>query len=254
MSANLVIEARGIIKDRIGGLMRKKTRILNELELKVQEGEVYGLLGPNGAGKTTTLKILLGLLKPDQGEISILGKEVGNLQGLAQIGFLPENPYFYSHLTGSEFLDFIAQLFSIKKQERIKRKAELLKLVKLETYKDEPMHKYSKGMLQRLGIAQSLINDPALIFWDEPMSGLDPIGRKDVREILRDLKSKGKTVLLCSHLLPDINDLCDRVGILFAGKLIAEEEVKNISKDGSYIGLEEFFLTKITEAQSHGTT
>jgi len=254
MSANLVIEARGIIKDRIGGLMRKKTRILNELELKVQEGEVYGLLGPNGAGKTTTLKILLGLLKPDQGEISILGKEVGNLQGLAQIGFLPENPYFYSHLTGSEFLDFIAQLFSIKKQERAKRKAELLKLVKLETYKDEPMHKYSKGMLQRLGIAQSLINDPALIFWDEPMSGLDPIGRKDVREILRDLKSKGKTVLLCSHLLPDINDLCDRVGILFAGKLIAEEEVKNISKDGSYIGLEEFFLTKIAEAQSHGTT
>jgi ABC-2 type transport system ATP-binding protein len=253
MSANLVIEARGIIKDRIGGLMRKKTRVLNELELIVQEGEVYGLLGPNGAGKTTTLKILLGLLKPDQGEISILGKEVGNLQGLAQIGFLPENPYFYSHLTGSEFLDFIAQLFSIKKQERIKRKAELLKLVKLETYADEPMHKYSKGMLQRLGIAQSLINDPSLIFWDEPMSGLDPIGRKDVREILRDLKSKNKTILLCSHLLPDINDLCDRVGILFAGKLIAEEEVRNISKEGSYLGLEEFFLTKIEEA-SHGTT
>lgn len=253
MSANLVIEARGIIKDRIGGLMRKKTRVLNELELKVQEGEIYGLLGPNGAGKTTTLKILLGLLKPDQGEISILGKEVGSLQGLAQIGFLPENPYFYSHLTGSEFLDFIAQLFSIKKQERTKRKVELLKLVKLETYANEPMHKYSKGMLQRLGIAQSLINDPALIFWDEPMSGLDPIGRKDVREILRDLKCKGKTVLLCSHLLPDINDLCDRVGILYAGKLIAEEEVKNISKEGSYLGLEEFFLTKIEEA-SHGTT
>ncbi len=252
MSANLVIEARGIIKDRIGGLMRKKTRVLNELELIVKEGEVYGLLGPNGAGKTTTLKILLGLLKPDKGEISILGKEVGNLQGLAQIGFLPENPYFYSHLTGSEFLDFIAQLFSIKKQERIKRKAELLKLVKLENYADEPMHKYSKGMLQRLGIAQSLINDPSLIFWDEPMSGLDPIGRKDVREILRDLKSKNKTILLCSHLLPDINDLCDRVGILFAGKLIAEEEVKNISKEGSYLGLEEFFLTKIEEA-SHGT-
>ncbi|MDX2108418.1 MAG: ABC transporter ATP-binding protein [Candidatus Melainabacteria bacterium] len=253
MSAKLVIEARGIIKDRIGGFMRKKTRVLNELELKVQEGEVYGLLGPNGAGKTTTLKILLGLLKPDQGEISILQKEVGNLQGLAQIGFLPENPYFYSHLTGNEFLDFIAQLFSIKGPERAKRKAELLKLVKLEAFANEPMHKYSKGMLQRLGIAQSLINDPALIFWDEPMSGLDPIGRKDVREILRDLKSKGKTVLLCSHLLPDINDLCDRVGILFAGKLIAEEEVKNISKEGSYLGLEEYFLTKISEAQSHGS-
>lgn len=256
MSAKLVIEARGIIKDRIGGLMRNKTRvrILDELELLVQEGEVYGLLGPNGAGKTTTLKILLGLLKPDKGEISILGKEVGNLSGLAQIGFLPENPYFYSHLTGSEFLDFIAQLFSISKSERLKRKAELLKLVKLETFADEPMHKYSKGMLQRLGIAQSLINEPALIFWDEPMSGLDPIGRRDVREILRDLKSKGKTVLMCSHLLPDINDLCDRVGILFKGKLIAQEEVKNISKEGNYLGLEEYFLTKIGEAEAANGT
>ncbi len=253
MSANLVIEARGVIKDRIGGLMRKKTRVLNSLTLNVQEGEVYGLLCPNGAGKTTTLKILLGLLKADSGQISILGKEVGNLSGLAQIGFLPENPYFYSHLTGSEFLDFIAQLFSIKSSERVKRKADLLKLVKLEDFAGVPMHKYSKGMLQRLGIAQSLINDPALLFWDEPMSGLDPIGRKDVREILRDLKSKGKTVFMCSHLLPDINDLCDRVGILFEGRLIAEEEVTNISSKGNYSGLEDYFLSKISEAQSHGT-
>lgn len=247
-----VIEARGLSKDRVSSFLLKRSPILNNLSLCVKEGETYGLLGPNGAGKTTTVKILVGLMRPDRGQALVLGEKAGAPQALKRIGFLPENPYFYSHLTGHEFLEFIGQLFGIKKTELKERMADLLALVKMTSEAHRPMRKYSKGMLQRLGIAQSLINDPDVIFWDEPMSGLDPIGRKDVRQILIGLKEKGKTVFFNSHLLPDVSDVCDRVGVLVKGTLVAEDEIKNIDRGGGYKDLEDYFLDKCSEPGGGG--
>ncbi|MDZ4832636.1 MAG: ABC transporter ATP-binding protein [Candidatus Melainabacteria bacterium] len=240
-----VIEARGLKKDRVSSFLLKRSPILDDLSLTVREGETYGLLGPNGAGKTTTVKILVGLIKPDSGDALVLGQKAGEPEALKQIGFLPENPYFYSHLTGYEFLEFIGQLFALKKKELKERMAELLELVGMTADANQPMRKYSKGMLQRLGIAQSLINNPKVIFWDEPMSGLDPIGRRDVRKILERLKSEGKTIFFNSHLLPDVSDVCDRVGVLVKGKLVAEDSIKDIERGGGYKDLEEYFLTKV---------
>lgn len=239
-----VIEARGLNKDRVSSFLLKRSRVLDNLSLSVKQGETYGLIGPNGAGKTTTVKILVGLMRPDSGEALVLGEQAGARNALAKIGFLPENPYFYSHLTGREFLDFVGQMFGIKQRELAERIESLLGLVKMKEDADKPMRKYSKGMLQRLGIAQSLINDPEVIFWDEPMSGLDPIGRRDVREILTNLKEKGKTIFFNSHLLPDVSDVCDRVGVLVKGKLVAEDEIKNINR-GGHRDLEEYFLEKV---------
>lgn len=248
-SSALVVEARKLSKERVSSFLRKRVRVLDELTLSIAPGETYGLLGPNGAGKTTTLKLLLGLLRPNGGTVTVLGKPAGHPEALARVGFLPENPYFYSYLTGLEFLDFVARLFGISATERKEKLATLMKLVNIESAKDTPMRKYSKGMLQRLGIAQSLINDPAVIFWDEPMSGLDPIGRRDVRAILMQLKEKGKTIFLNSHLLPDVNDVCDRVGILHKGKLVCEETIANIAKGGGYNDLEDYFLTAVGMAE-----
>ncbi len=248
-SSALVVEARKLSKERVSSFLRTRVRVLDELSLAIGQGETYGLLGPNGAGKTTTLKLLLGLLRPDGGAVTVLGKPAGHPEALARVGFLPENPYFYSYLTGREFLDFVARLFGIPANERAEKLFNLMKLAGIESAKDVPMRKYSKGMLQRLGIAQSLINDPSVIFWDEPMSGLDPIGRRDVRKILLDLKEKGKTIFLNSHLLPDVNEVCDRVGILHKGKLVCEESITNISKSGSYADLEEYFLTAVGQAE-----
>ncbi|MBX3072647.1 ABC transporter ATP-binding protein [Candidatus Obscuribacterales bacterium] len=240
-----VIEARGLSKDRVSSFLLRRSPILDGLSLSVKQGETYGLLGPNGAGKTTTVKILVGLMRPDRGEALVLGEKAGAQSALRKIGFLPENPYFYSHLTGLEFLEFIGQLFGLKKTELRDRVKQLLELVSMTVDADKPMRKYSKGMLQRLGIAQSLINDPEVVFWDEPMSGLDPIGRRDVRKILLDLKARGKTIFFNSHLLPDVSDVCDRVGVLAKGKLVAEDEIKNIVHSGGHKDLEEYFLEKV---------
>lgn len=240
-----VIEARGLCKDRVSSFLLKRSMVLDNLSLTVKEGETYGLLGPNGAGKTTTFKILLGLMKPDRGTASVLGKTAGDHGSLKRIGFLPENPYFYSHLTGLEFLEFIARLFGMKRSEIKDRIKELLKLVNMEADANKPMNRYSKGMLQRLGIAQSLVNDPDIVFWDEPMSGLDPIGRRDVREIISQLQQKGKTIFFNSHLLPDVNEVCNRVGVLVKGRLVKEEEIKNIDRGGGYRDLEDFFLAQV---------
>ena len=243
-----VITVVGLTKDRVSNFLRKRVRTLDNLDLTVKKGETYGLLGPNGAGKTTTIKILLGLLRPDSGKVSILGKPAGDHAVLREIGFLPENPYFYSHLTGLEFLDFVSQLFGLEgsKKQRQEENETLLDSVGLSRqWAGRPMNQYSKGMLQRLGIAQSLVNDPKILFLDEPMSGLDPIGRKDVREILHRLKDEGRTVFFNSHLLPDVNEVCDRIGIMHHGKLVAEESISNISSSDSYKDLEEYFLEKI---------
>lgn len=244
----LVIEAKALCKDRVSSFLLKRSLILHAVSFSVKEGETYGLLGPNGAGKTTTIKLLLGLLRPDGGEACVLGRKAGHKEALREIGFLPENPYFYSHLTGGEFLTFVGRLFGMGKAQIKERKSYLLNLVSMTCEADKPMHKYSKGMLQRLGVAQALMNDPKLVFLDEPMSGLDPIGRKDVRDILIGLKQKGKTVFFNSHLLPDVDELCDRIGILNEGKLVAEDEVKNINRGGGYRDLEDYFLSQVSKS------
>jgi ABC-2 type transport system ATP-binding protein len=247
------IEASKLTKDVFSSFLRKRTCVLQGVSLTVSAGETYGLLGPNGAGKTTTLKLLLGLIKPTSGTLKVLGLAPGTPRLLNRIGFLPENPYFYSHLSGHEFLDFVGQLFSMNKSTRLERAAHLLDEVKMTQAADLPMRKYSKGMLQRLGIAQSLMNDPEVIFWDEPMSGLDPIGRRDVRLILHKLKEAGKTIFLNSHLLPDVNEVCDRVGILNYGELIAEETIANISANGNYKDLEQYFLEKVEQSNKNSS-
>jgi len=247
--ADVVIQATNLSKELTSSLLRRKVRIVSRLNLSVFKGETFGLIGPNGAGKTTSVKLMLGLMRPTEGSAEILGMPAGEKKALAQLGYLPENPYFYSHLTGREFLDFAGQLFGIDKKERSDRARELIDEVGLSEAADSQMRKYSKGMLQRLGIAQSLINKPQLIFWDEPMSGLDPIGRKDVRQILLKLKEKGTTIFFNSHLLPDVNEVCDRVGVMNKGELVVQEEVKNISQGGSYKDLEDFFLAVVGNAE-----
>lgn len=246
----LVIEAKGLVKDHISNFLRKKFRGLHGVSFTVAKGEAFGLLGPNGAGKTTTQKLLLGLLKPTEGSVRVLGYDAGDVRALARIGYLPENPYFYSYLTAGEFLDFFGSLFPISASERRDRAKQLLEMVSLQGAGDKPIRKFSKGMLQRLGIAQSLINDPELVFLDEPNSGLDPIGRRDIRDIIFKLKEQGKTIFLNSHLLPDVNELCDRIMVLHHGECVAEGNVRDISASGNYRDLEEYFMEAISGADA----
>lgn len=246
----VVIEAVNLSKDRLSSFLKKRTRVLDQVNLQVEAGQTYGLIGPNGAGKTTTVKLLLGLLRPDEGRASVLGSPAEERQNLASIGFLPENPYFYSHLTGREFLTFVGNLFSLPDpliKERVKH---LVEKVSLTDACDKPTGKYSKGMLQRLGIAQALINDPAILFLDEPMSGLDPLGRMDVRRILHELKKEGKTIFFNSHLLPDVGELCDRVGLLVQGRMVADTPVAAIAPDGNFKALEEFFFENVQKVDA----
>jgi ABC-2 type transport system ATP-binding protein len=246
-----VIECVQLTKDHVSHFLRKRFRALDGLTLSVSASETFGLLGLNGAGKTTTLKLLLGLLRPTAGSVSVAGFPAGDKRALRKIGFLPENPYFYSYLTGWEFLDFAGQIFGLTASERKERAHDLLKMVSMTEALNTPIRKYSKGMMQRLGIAQSLINDPEIIFWDEPTSGLDPIGRRDVRLILMRLKEQGKTIFFNSHLLPDVNEICDRVGVIHRGKLVGEEKVSTITGSGSYRNLEEYFLECVNTAEEN---
>lgn len=247
MSEN-VIEAKGLIKDHFSNFLRKRFRALNGIDFSVARGEAFGLLGPNGAGKTTTQKLLLGLLRPTQGTVTVLGHPAGDPRALEKIGYLPENPYFYSYLTANEFLDLFGRLFNLNAKERKQRSQQLLELVSLKDAGDRHIRKFSKGMLQRLGIAQALINDPELVFLDEPNSGLDPIGRRDMRQIIAGLKAQGKTIFLNSHLLPDVHELCDRILILHRGRCVAQGAVHEIA-GGGYRELEEFFMKVIDEAE-----
>jgi ABC-2 type transport system ATP-binding protein len=201
-------------------LKDRKRVALEGLNLDVEEGEIFGLLGPNGAGKTTTLKILMGILFPTRGEATIMGRALGDRSVKAKIGFLPENPYFYDYLRGWEFLDYYGQLYGMDSSRRKKRIPELLDLVGLRGAANVPLKGYSKGMLQRVGLAQALLNDPKIVFLDEPQSGLDPFGRKEVRDIILQLKEEGKTVFFSSHILSDAELICDRVAILNKGHLL----------------------------------
>lgn len=213
------IRTEGLRKVYRTGFLRRAFVALHGLDLTVHRGEVFGLIGPNGAGKTTTLKLLMGLNAPTAGQGWILGKPLGSLEALAQVGFLPERPYFYDYLTATEFLHFYGQLHGIPKAQRLRKIDELLPLVHMERARDTQLRKFSKGMLQRVGIAQALMNDPSLVVLDEPSSGLDPMGRMLIRDIVRDLKSNGTTVLFCSHVLSDVEEVSDRIGILIGGRL-----------------------------------
>lgn len=214
-----VIELNHLYKEFRVGFFRKRVRAVRDLSLTVQQGEIFGFLGPNGAGKTTTLKMLMGLIFPSQGEAKLFGLPSNDLRAKARLGFLPEHPYFYDYLTGLEFLNFYARLFGLSSSIRSVRVERLLEQVGLSHARKLPLRKYSKGMIQRIGIAQALINDPDLVILDEPMSGLDPIGRKDVRDIIFRLRESGKTVFFSSHILQDVEMLCDRVAIVTKGQL-----------------------------------
>ncbi|MBK5299344.1 MAG: ABC transporter ATP-binding protein [Vicinamibacteria bacterium] len=214
------IDIHELTKDFPVGFWRPRPyRALDRLTLVVEPGEVFGFLGPNGAGKTTTLKLLMQLVFPTSGHASILGRPVGDLDVRRRIGFLPENPYFYDNLTAEELLHYFAGLFDMPSAERARRVSDLLDQVGLGAERRLQLRKYSKGMVQRVGIAQALINEPEVIFLDEPMSGLDPLGRRDIRALILGLRDAGKTIFFSSHILTDAETLCGRVAIVVGGRL-----------------------------------
>jgi ABC-2 type transport system ATP-binding protein len=218
----------GLTKEFRLGLRGRRVLALDRLELEVAQGEIFGFLGANGAGKTTTIKLLVGLLKPTAGKAWILDRPIDNVAVKREIGFLPEAPYFYDYLSGEEFLRFYGQLSGLSGALLTKKIDQMLRLVKLVDARRLPLRKFSKGMLQRIGLAQALINDPKLIILDEPMSGLDPIGRREVRDIILQLRDEGKTVFFSSHILSDVEMICDRVGILVKGRLKAVGTVEEL--------------------------
>jgi len=215
------VEITNLTKDyEVGFFRKRKVRALDDLSLSVDERQIFGFLGANGAGKTTTLKLLMRLIFPTSGSARILGHDIQDVRMHRRIGYLPENPYFYDYLTARELLEYCAELFGFPAAKRRNRAADLLARVKLDEKRwDTQLRKFSKGMLQRVGLAQSLVNDPEIVFLDEPMSGLDPVGRREVRDLIASLRDDGKTVFMCSHILSDIEVLCDRVAILKRGRL-----------------------------------
>ncbi len=226
---------------------KKKVHVVKNISLTVKKGTVFGFIGPNGAGKTSTIKMLVGLSHPTSGTITVGGGSPKDIEVHRKISFMPESPTFYQYLTGYEFLDFVATLFGIKnKEEKI---AELLESVRLSGAKDKRIRTYSKGMLQRLGLAQAMINDPEILFLDEPLDGLDPIGRAEVKKIILDLKKKNKTIFINTHILGDVAEICDMVGILDLGELLAVDTPKNIAH--GHRDLEDAFVTMIQKRRTH---
>ena len=221
-----VLKIEDVHKTFKTGFIPKKTKILKGISLTVEEGEIFGYLGPNGAGKTTTLKCILGLLFPEKGKIEIFGFPHLHLEAKERVGFLPENPYFYDYLTASEFLRFYSHLSPEKKKEE--NIDNLLSLVGLEESAALQLRKYSRGMLQRIGLAQALLHEPSLVLLDEPLGGLDPLGRKELRDIIVGLKEEGKTVFLSSHILQDIEMICDRVAIIVNGQIINQGALRDL--------------------------
>jgi ABC-2 type transport system ATP-binding protein len=285
VQSDIVIETHNLTKVYRDFWGRQKVRALKALDLEVRRGEIFGLLGPNGSGKTTTIKLLLGLLFPTSGRALVFGKDASDVSKNERIGYLPEESYLYKFLNAEETLDFYARLFNIPAKERQERVNRLISEVKLDWARRRQLKEYSKGMTRRIGLAQALINDPELILLDEPTTGLDPMGSREMKDTILRLRDEGKTVLLCSHLLPDIQDVCDRIAILHSGELkelgridtlltvqdetqirakgltkAAEEEIRQVIKrhGGELIGmdnptttLEELFLSIVRESEAH---
>ncbi len=228
VSGDVVIRAKGLTKVYSSRFGRQKVVALDRLDLDVLRGEVFGLLGPNGSGKTTTMKLLLGLIFPTSGSAEVLGRKPGDVLTNQRIGFLPEESYFYPFLNADETLDFYGRLFRIPRRERRRRIDELIALVGLEGARRRAIRGYSKGMSRRIGLAQALINDPDLLILDEPTSGMDPIGTREIKDLILDLRRRGKTVLLSSHLLADVEDVCDRIAILKTGRLEVVSAVNDL--------------------------
>jgi ABC-2 type transport system ATP-binding protein len=229
----VILKTKALRKMFKVGFWGRSVTALEGLDLEVRQGEVFGFLGPNGAGKTTTIKMLMGLIYPTSGQAWLFGRPIGDQESKARLGFLPESPYFYDYLTGLEFLQFYGHLFGIRGAALEKRIDELLDLVGMSHARHLQLRKFSKGMLQRVGIAQALINDPELVVLDEPMSGLDPIGRKEIRDLILRLKESGKTIFFSSHILHDAELLCDRVAIILKGKLVACGSVSELIDEGA---------------------
>jgi ABC-2 type transport system ATP-binding protein len=283
--SDVVIETHNLTKVYRDFWGRQKVRALKALDLEVRRGEIFGLLGPNGSGKTTTIKLLLGLLFPTSGRALVFGKDATDVGKNERIGYLPEESYLYKFLNAEETLDFYGRLFNIPAVERRERVNRLISEVKLDWARRRQLKEYSKGMTRRIGLAQALINDPELILLDEPTTGLDPMGSREMKDMILRLRDEGKTVLLCSHLLPDIQDVCDRIAILHAGELkelgridtlltvqdetqirakglskAAEEEIREVIErhGGKLVGmdhptttLEELFLSIVRESEAH---
>ena len=228
MPAESVIEVRNLSKVYRDFWGRKKVQALNSLSLDVRKGEVFGLLGPNGSGKTTTLKLLLGLLFPTEGEVTVLGKPAHDVTKNERIGYLPEESYLYRFLNADETLDFYGRLFDMPSAQRKQRRDELINMVGLDHARRRQLKEYSKGMTRRIGLAQALINEPELILLDEPTSGLDPIGTREMKDMILRLRDQGTTVVMCSHLLADVQDVCDRIAILHQGELKELGRVDNL--------------------------
>ena len=283
--SDVVIETHNLTKVYRDFWGRQKVRALKALDLEVRRGEIFGLLGPNGSGKTTTIKLLLGLLFPTSGRALVFGKDASDVGKNERIGYLPEESYLYKFLNAEETLDFYGRLFNIPAKERRERVNRLISEVKLDWARRRQLKEYSKGMTRRIGLAQALINDPELILLDEPTTGLDPMGSREMKDTILRLRDEGKTVLLCSHLLPDIQDVCDRIAILHSGELkelgridtlltlqdetqfrakglskAAEEEIRKVIEKhgGELVGmehptttLEELFLSIVRESEAH---
>ncbi len=227
-----VVSVEGVVKDFHAGFRLRRKRVLHGISFGVRKGEIFGFVGPNGAGKTTTLKVLMGLIGARAGRATTLGCDVRDASARRHVGFLPENPYFYDYLTGREILCFYARLSGVPRAHRDARVEELLGWVGLEQAAGARLRTYSKGMLQRIGIAQALVHDPQVVFLDEPMSGLDPIGRMEIRELILRLRSEGKTVFMNTHILPDVEMVCDRVAIIVNGRIRHEGAVDSFLGEG----------------------
>ena len=228
MTAPPAVEIRQLVKEFRTSFRREPLRAVDDVSITIQPGEIYGLIGPNGSGKSTTMKALLGLIAPTSGHCAIFGKDSLKVDSRDDVGFLPENPYFYKHLTGAETLRFYGKLCGLSGKTLRDRVGELLALVDLESARDRRIGGYSKGMLQRIGLAQALVQEPRLVILDEPTAGVDPIGSRQIRDLILKLGERGITVFLCSHLLEQVQEVCDRVGIIFRCKLVKEGALEEL--------------------------
>jgi ABC-2 type transport system ATP-binding protein len=228
-----VVRVENVVKDVRPGFGLTSKRILHGISFSVEAGEIFGFVGPNGAGKTTTLKVLMGLIRATSGRATILGHDVNESEFRSHIGFLPENPYFYHFLSGREILRFYARVSGVPRARVDARVDELLERVKLTDAADARLRTYSKGMLQRIGIAQALVHEPQVVFLDEPMSGLDPIGRKDIRDLILKLRAEGKTVFMNTHILSDVEMVCDRVAIIVSGRIRYQGRIEEFLEAGA---------------------